>query len=393
LSDVARLQTGLALGKSNVINPVKLPYLRVANVQDGYFDLRTIKEVEVSQSEVQRYSLREGDVLFTEGGDADKLGRGAVWTGEVPHCLHQNHVFAVRVDPAFLLPAFLAAFSASSQGKTYFLGCSKQSTNLASINSTQLKAMPLPLPPVPEQREIVTILSAWDRTIELTEKLIAAKRRRKAALMQRLLTGKVRLRDFRDEWVPTKIERILRESRVAGSAGDSARKITVRLHGKGVVPKVETRQGSAETRYYKRLAGQFVYSKLDYLNGAFGIIPQELDGYESTLDLPAFDIGEGVDARWLLYFVTREGFYKTGISLANGGRKARRVNPTDFLRTEIPLPSRSEQTAIADVICSAITEIDLLSRKLDALRRQKKGLMQQLLTGKLRVHVPDPTAE
>jgi type I restriction enzyme S subunit len=257
------------------------------------------------------------------------------------------------------------------------------------LNREVCEKIPVRVPPSAEQKRIGVIARAWDRAIELTEKLIAAKQRRKAALMQQLLTGKVRLPGFTGEWQITKLGQFLCESRLPGSTGKLARKITVKLFGRGVAAKQETRPGSEGTKYYRRRAGQFIYSKLDFLNGAFGIVPEELDGYESTLDVPAFDVADEVDRRWLLLFVSREGFYKTGLSLANGGRKARRVNPSDFLRTGIPLPEHQEQSAIADVLTAAEQEIALHARKLDALRRQKKGLMQQLLTGKVRVCVDE----
>src|SRR5258708_3193712 len=92
LEEVAEVRTGLALGKRDISDPVERPYLRVANVQDGYLDLSTIKMVSVSRADAERYALRRHDVLLTEGGDFDKLGRGTVWRGEVPGCLHQNHV-------------------------------------------------------------------------------------------------------------------------------------------------------------------------------------------------------------------------------------------------------------------------------------------------------------
>jgi len=390
LADIAVVQTGIAKGKKNIADPVTRPYLRVANVQDGHLDLSEIKTIEVSRHELDRFSLNVGDVLFTEGGDFDKLGRGTVYQGEVPNCLHQNHVFAVRMKNGEMLPYFLATYAASFWGRTYFLSCSKQTTNLASINSTQLKEMPLPVPPLPEQRKIAAILSTWDRAIELTEKLIAAKQRRKQALMQQLLTGKVRLPGFKGQkWQLRKIGQFLTESRIAGSDGENAKKITVKLYGKGVLPKIETRKGSSATQYYRRSAGQFIYSKLDFLNGAFGIIPPAVDGFESTLDLPAFDINDEMDSRWFLGFVSREQFYSRGFSLANGGRKARRVNPRDFLNIKIKLPSLPEQHAIANVLETADREVLHLSVKLDALKRQKRGLMQQLLTGKIRVHVED----
>jgi type I restriction enzyme S subunit len=152
LSDVATIQTGLAKGKKNIKNPIKLPYLRVANVQDGFLDLGKIRKIQVEKNMVERYLLRNGDILFTEGGDFDKLGRGTIWRDEIPECLHQNHVFAVRCDTNKLLPYLLASIASSPYGRRYFLLSSKQSTNLASINAKQLKRFPLPLPSIIEQK-------------------------------------------------------------------------------------------------------------------------------------------------------------------------------------------------------------------------------------------------
>jgi type I restriction enzyme S subunit len=193
LGDAAGVQTGRQVGKAPGNGaPVVLPYLSVANVKDGYLHLETVKTMAVGASEIARFSLRPGDVLFTEGGDADKLGRGCVWNGEIEPCLHQNHVFAVRPHSNRLSPDLLAAYARSPRGKSYFLGCSKQTTNLASINSTQLKAMPLPLPTLDEQRAMLDVLKAVAGRAEsenaALEALTAAKRTAAASL----LSGRVR---------------------------------------------------------------------------------------------------------------------------------------------------------------------------------------------------------
>ncbi|MGD7148907.1 restriction endonuclease subunit S, partial [Ralstonia pseudosolanacearum] len=154
LHEVAEVRTGVAKGKKGLKEPVELPYLRVANVQDGHIDLSEVKSIEVEVSQVERYALRSGDVLMTEGGDFDKLGRGDVWEGKISPCLHQNHVFAVRPDPEKLNSYYLAALAASDYGKQYFLSCAKRTTNLASINSSQLKGFPVLLPSLEIQREI-----------------------------------------------------------------------------------------------------------------------------------------------------------------------------------------------------------------------------------------------
>lgn len=192
LSEIGELQTGLAKGKVPSGPVIEVPYLRVANVQDGFVDLSEVKTIAVDQAAVERYALRQGDVLFTEGGNLDQLGRGCVWAGQIEPCLHQNHVFVVRTGPD-VLPGFLAAHAASSRGRAYFLGCAKRTTNLASINSVQLRALPVPIPPVDEQRTIVASLTAMTERIDRERAVVAERRRIKAALADALLAGKVRV--------------------------------------------------------------------------------------------------------------------------------------------------------------------------------------------------------
>lgn len=169
LGNIAVVQTGMAKNKARKKHLIA-PYLRVANIQDGYADLEEIKSIEVDDNDLARYNLFDGDVLFTEGGDEDKLGRGCVWRGEISPCVHQNHIFVVRPDRSLLSPEYLSLYRASRIGKTYFRGCAKRTTNLASVNSTQLKEMPIPLPSLDEQCAIIPAppevlmetLGAWE---------------------------------------------------------------------------------------------------------------------------------------------------------------------------------------------------------------------------------------
>ena len=194
LGDVADVQTGRAVNrKATGDGNLEVHYLSVANVKDGYLDLSEVKTMSVSEREIVRYRLNDGDVLFTEGGDADKLGRGTVWQGEIPLCLHQNHIFAVRPREEECRSEFLAAFATSGAGKRYFLGAAKQTTNLASINSTQLKLMPLPLPSMPEQTRIVEALSVSDDAIERAKTEKHALGCQKVSVADALLTGRVRV--------------------------------------------------------------------------------------------------------------------------------------------------------------------------------------------------------
>ena len=131
-----------------------VPYLRVANVQRGYLDLKEIKTIRATPDEVKDLRLEVGDVLFNEGGDRDKLGRGWIWGGEIENCIHQNHVFRVRIFTSDLQPRLLSWYGNSS-GQRYFFDEGKQTTNLASINMTKLKLLPVPIPPRCEQARIM----------------------------------------------------------------------------------------------------------------------------------------------------------------------------------------------------------------------------------------------
>jgi type I restriction enzyme S subunit len=206
----ASIQGGVAKGKNyNAETPVvDLPYLRVANVQDGFCDLSSVSTVTVAVSEVDRYRLHPGDVLMNEGGDNDKLGRGAVWQGQVENCLHQNHVFAIRPN-RHLLPYWLSMFTRSAAARSYFYLYSKQSTNLASISSSNVMSCPLPFPSTQEQRQILGFLdhetAKIDALIREQERLIELLQEKRQAVISHAVTKgldpDVPMKDSGVEWL------------------------------------------------------------------------------------------------------------------------------------------------------------------------------------------------
>lgn len=195
VDEVAEVGSGVTLGKDvSGIKSVELPYLRVANVQDGRLDLSTIKTVRVGIEQIDDYRLEAGDVLMTEGGDIDKLGRGAIWDGQIDNCLHQNHIFRIRANRDLLEPEFYALVVESDIAKRYFNRVAKRTTNLASTNKTQVRAFRFPLPPTTdEQRKIVAIMKAAKATLGGLLSKQEALRDLKKAVMHDLLTGRVRV--------------------------------------------------------------------------------------------------------------------------------------------------------------------------------------------------------
>ncbi|MBK5273936.1 MAG: restriction endonuclease subunit S [Desulfuromonadales bacterium] len=170
LEAIAALKGGITVDKKRKDPTARLvPYLRVANVQRGYLNLTEMKEIEASQSVIEELSLIPGDILFNEGGDRDKLGRGWIWEGQLPECIHQNHVFRARLC-ASGVSAKLISWWGNTFGKDYFLRAGKQTTNLASINITKLSEFPIPLMPEAEQHQIVEEI---ERRLSVTEELEA----------------------------------------------------------------------------------------------------------------------------------------------------------------------------------------------------------------------------
>lgn len=196
LRRVATVQTGLTLNAAKNSGAVEeRPYLRVANVQPGVLALDTVKSVPVSNDQIYRHTLRYGDVLMTEGGDRDKLGRGVMWRDEVPGALHQNHVFAVRPDVRKLLPEYLEIVLASSRARRYFESTANQTTNLASTNTVLVGALDVPRPASADQQRIVRQFGEAERRHAALKsaatRQIALLRERRQALITAAVTGKL----------------------------------------------------------------------------------------------------------------------------------------------------------------------------------------------------------
>jgi type I restriction enzyme S subunit len=155
-SNLARIRSGVTKGRNLTgRETAPFPYLRVANVQRGYLELGVMKNIEIPVEELEKFRLEPNDLLITEGGDWDKVGRTAIWRGEIPDCIHQNHVFRGRLVANELLPEWFMLYFNSPVGRRYFETAAKQTTNLASINATELRGCPVPIPPMAEQARIV----------------------------------------------------------------------------------------------------------------------------------------------------------------------------------------------------------------------------------------------
>jgi len=418
LHTVAEIRTGVAKGKQGLVDPVELPYLRVANVQDGHFNLNEVKTILVERSAIERYSLRSGDVLMTEGGDFDKLGRGAVWKAPVAPCLHQNHVFSVRPLIGVLDSTFLAALSSSRYGRTYFEGCAKRSTNLASINSSQLKEFPVILPPYSEQQGIARVLDTWEAAIISTQKLLANSRRQRGSLISKLLmpiptaskgrsTGSTfpasvqpgipQLPPTPPDWQRTTLGQLLKEvPRPVSLESDQAYTLVTVRRSRGGVDERSVllgREIKTPSQFWVR-AGDFLISKRQIVHGACGIVPTSLDGAIVSNEYAVLNTHAGLDAHFLAYLAETTYFQQTCFHSSIGVHVEKMIFKLDrWLTWPFNIPPIDVQRRIVAQLDLATDQIRSVENQLEFLKQEKRALMADLLTGKRRVHLSEVTAE
>ena len=165
LADIGEIASGITKGrKARDKELFETPYLSTANVQAGRLDLSVIKTIDATMPEIEKFRLAEGDVLMTEGGDPDKVGRGAVAHNLPKNCIHQNHVFRVRLNRVILYPEYFEMFLQSPGCREYFFRASKQTTGIATINKTQLRNMQVLVPPIKAQEEFLAFASQVDKS-------------------------------------------------------------------------------------------------------------------------------------------------------------------------------------------------------------------------------------
>ncbi len=194
LKTFATVSSGFTMGRDlSRYETVNVPYVTVINVQNGRFDLGNISSIEIKKEELETDLLKFGDILMTEGGDRDKLGRGGMWREEISPCSYQNHIFRVRLTIDQYRPELFHFLIQTFQAKNYFYAHAKQTSNLCTINSRELKNWPVPIPPMDEQERMIEVIEAVDRQQNAIEDKFSALEKLKKSLLQNLLTGMIRI--------------------------------------------------------------------------------------------------------------------------------------------------------------------------------------------------------
>ena len=185
LESMAGIVSGITKGRKTAeANLQEVPYMAVSNVKDGYIDWTTVKTILATRQEIEQYRLMPDDILMTEGGDPDKVGRGAIIKVPLKNSIHQNHIFRVRLDEQEVLPSCFAEYLRHQKAKRYFLGCAKQTTGIASINMRQLRALPTLVPPLSLQNQFAAFVERVDQQRQTVQQSLDKLELMKKALMQ-----------------------------------------------------------------------------------------------------------------------------------------------------------------------------------------------------------------
>ncbi len=281
---------------------------------------------------------------------------------------------------------YLAHYFLSTYWHRYMKGIANYGvrSDRMNVTSDDMNRMPIPLPPLEEQRRIAEILTTQDKIIALKERRLAEKRRQKTFLAQRLLTGKTRLPGFDGEWKRRRLSEILKEGckkRVDDTS--KYRKITVKLNFKGLEFTKTSREMADKRPFYIRRKDEIIIGKQNYFNGSVAVITDEFDGCICSNAIMSFSV-VNANVKFVAAYISQENFLKKYEMLANGtGQKE--LSEKDFLGFVIEIPTLQEQQAIAEVLTCADREIEALQRDLELEKRKKKALMQLLLTGVVRV--------
>ena len=382
LGEFMEFKNGLNTRKENYGSGVKFVNVMDIFSHNHLYANDIIGSVQVNEKQRVDYSVKYGDVLFNRTSETfEEIAMSSVYLDK-KEIIFGGFVIRGRQKTNILMPEY-SAYCFQAHRVRRELIRRGQGAVRANIGQKDLSKIPIVIPPVNEQRAIASLLKKWDTAIEKTEALIAAKEKRFKWLLKTLISDQ----QDNPEWQKVKLGEILQESQELDTTNDPTKRLTVRLHLKGVgVREHRGTESENATYYFKRKAGQLIYGKQNIFRGAIGIIPSHLDGYSSSRDIPAFDVSSRVSVDWLYLFLSRSSFYKS-LERLSAGSGSKRLHPMELYKIVILLPPILHQKQVARIFDIAQQEIDLLNQLAEQYRTQKRGLMQKLLTGKWRLKV------
>ncbi|WP_155247123.1 restriction endonuclease subunit S [Salinispora arenicola] len=366
---------------------VEVPYLRVANVQRGRIDLFNVATIRVPPQRAAQLELQPGDVLLNEGGDRDKLGRGWVWQGQIPGCIHQNHVFRARIRDGSLHPKLLAWYANEVAHKWFELN-GKQSVNLASISLSKIRTFPVPIPPAQEQQRIVDILEEHLSRLGAAEGLVSTGRRKLLALRRSILRAVIHPDNRRTVPLRQLVERIEAGKSFGGAAGPAAPeqwgiiKVSAMTWGEFRPEENKAVPAAAVNPQYEIRAGDLLVSRAntsDYVGASVlvgQVRPRLLLSDKSLRVVPR----DNVHPCWLWFALSSPGCRSQISAKATGTKDSmRNISQASLLSVEVPHVPPAEQAVDVAKLTTHFDAIKGLADSLEGAVRRQRALKGALL--------------
>ncbi len=371
---------------------LNIDLIKMGNLTWGGLALEEVERVAVRKLNGQADLLQAGDLLFNTRNSADLVGKSAIWRKSDRVATYDNNINRIRLlNLAY--PEFMVAYLNTGVGKKSVQSLAVGSTSVAAIYWKDLSKLKVPLPPLPEQRKIAEILRTWDEAIEKLEALRAANLQRRVWMRTHLYTGRTRLPGYTGEWREVALGEVLTEHGLQGTGAEEV--FSVSVH-KGLINQIEHLGRSfaaAETGHYNRvLPGDIVYTKSPTGDFPLGIIKQSKISAEVIVS-PLYGVFTPVTRP---LGVILDALFESPIAVRNylhplvqkGAKNTIAITNRRFLEGKLTLPmDAAEQSAIAAVVEVSRAELTAIEAEIEALTRQKRGLMQKLLTGEWRVAV------
>lgn len=413
LGEVYEIQQGKSLSPKSRTGPRKRPFLRTANILWGRINFSTIDEMHFEEAEEKRLLLEPGDLLVCEGGE---IGRTAMWEGQLPVCLFQNHLHRLRPKSLNTLPLFYMYWMQAAWLLLGLYGGTENKTTIPNLSQSRLSSFLIPLPPLPEQRAIAHVLRTVQEAKQATERVVAALRDLKKSLMRYLFTygpvpigdvgtqGAAPLRDTEigpipAHWQVARLGEVVEKTRqldpekIPGGQFKYVDVSSVNNNSLRIVNYQICTTNHAPSRARKEIfAGDVIFATVRPYLRRIAIVPVELDGQIcSTAFCVLRPISQVIDGLYMFYTVSRDEFVKS-VSEYQRGSSYPAVTDNDVKRGLIPLPPLSEQQQIAAILQTVDQRIQAEETYARALEDLFKSLLHELMTGRLRV-APDSATE
>lgn len=360
----------------------KSTYIRITDISnDGKY---TPKHKASVDSNDPNYLLKNGDILFARTGAS--VGKSYLYSNKDGPLIFAGFLIRISTNEK-LIPKFLSSYVQCNHYWQWVKVMSKRSGQ-PGLNGNEYSLLPIPIPPLPEQKKIATILSTWDRAIDQQQTIIATKTRRKHGLMQHLLTGKKRLPNFKGKWITNKLDEVISlKLRPKVKPKKHFLAAGIRCHGKGVFLKENFKPSAiALDELFELKENDLVVNITFAWEGAIAIVKKAESGALVSHRFPTHTFNKHHLPNFYKYVVLGSRFrYDLGLASPGGAGRNRVLRKKELLMIDVPTPSIEEQQAIAKVLDTATSEIETHQQQLIALREQKRGLMQKLLTGEIRV--------